>query len=238
MGPQIGYVLADSGARLLVVEAAFVERLGERRARAQRARDDLGRRRRRAPRAADAGGLRIEPCPARARAHAPAARRPSRASRRRAARRPAGDPLHVGHHRPGEGRRLPACAVPLVGREQRARARVGADDVLCTTLAALPHQRAEHLRAGGADRRRVVFEPRFSASGFWPAMQAAGATVVYLLGAMVPILLAQPASAAERAHRRAHRPRARASRPRPPRRSASAPASRCSKATARPRPIS
>jgi crotonobetaine/carnitine-CoA ligase len=48
---------------------------------------------------------------------------------------------------------------------------------------------------------RVAFLERFSASGFWPAMQAAEASVIYLLGAMVPILLAQPPSAAERAHR-------------------------------------
>ncbi len=44
-------------------------------------------------------------------------------------------------------------------------------------------------------------EARFSASGFWPAMQASGATVGYLLGAMVPILLSGPPSPAERAHR-------------------------------------
>jgi carnitine-CoA ligase len=47
----------------------------------------------------------------------------------------------------------------------------------------------------------VVYVPRFSASGFWPTMQATGATVVYLLGAMVPILLAQPEGAGERSHR-------------------------------------
>jgi crotonobetaine/carnitine-CoA ligase len=47
----------------------------------------------------------------------------------------------------------------------------------------------------------VDFEPRFSASAFWGAMAAADATVIYLLGAMVPILLAQPASEAERTHR-------------------------------------
>ena len=39
--------------------------------------------------------------------------------------------------------------------------------------AAVPHQRAQHLRAGRAGRRRVVFETRFSASGFWPAMRGA-----------------------------------------------------------------
>jgi len=47
----------------------------------------------------------------------------------------------------------------------------------------------------------VVFESRFSASGFWPSMRASGATVVYLLGAMVPILLAQPEGGGERDHR-------------------------------------
>ena len=47
----------------------------------------------------------------------------------------------------------------------------------------------------------MVLEPRFSASGFWPAMIAAGATVTYALGAMVPILMAQPPSDAECLHR-------------------------------------
>lgn len=46
-----------------------------------------------------------------------------------------------------------------------------------------------------------VVLPKFSASGFWPAMIETGATQTYLLGAMIPILLAQPPSAAERNHR-------------------------------------
>jgi crotonobetaine/carnitine-CoA ligase len=48
---------------------------------------------------------------------------------------------------------------------------------------------------------RVHFLEKFSASGFWPAMRRHEATVVYLLGAMVPILLAQPEGDAERSHR-------------------------------------
>jgi crotonobetaine/carnitine-CoA ligase len=48
---------------------------------------------------------------------------------------------------------------------------------------------------------QVVFLTRFSASGFWPSMRACGATVVYLLGAMVPILLAQKEDGDERDHR-------------------------------------
>jgi crotonobetaine/carnitine-CoA ligase len=46
-----------------------------------------------------------------------------------------------------------------------------------------------------------VVETRFSASGFWPALAQSGATVTYLLGAMVPMLLSRPPVPAERGHR-------------------------------------
>jgi crotonobetaine/carnitine-CoA ligase len=46
-----------------------------------------------------------------------------------------------------------------------------------------------------------VVEPRFSVSGFWPALAQSGATVTYLLGAMVPMLLSRPPTPAERTHR-------------------------------------
>lgn len=46
-----------------------------------------------------------------------------------------------------------------------------------------------------------VVEPRFSASGFWPALAQSRATVTYLLGAMVPMLLSRPPHPAEREHR-------------------------------------
>jgi crotonobetaine/carnitine-CoA ligase len=48
---------------------------------------------------------------------------------------------------------------------------------------------------------QLVAEPRFSASGFAPSLVAHGATVTYLLGAMVPILMSRPPSPADRAHR-------------------------------------
>lgn len=75
------------------------------------------------------------------------------------------------------------------------------DDVLCTTLP-LFHINALHMfmQAAIAGCRAHYIE-RFSASGFWPAMVAANATVIYLLGAMVPFLLAQPRSAAEKGHK-------------------------------------
>jgi crotonobetaine/carnitine-CoA ligase len=46
-----------------------------------------------------------------------------------------------------------------------------------------------------------VVERRFSVSGFWPALAASGATVTYVLGAMVPMLLSRPPTPAEREHR-------------------------------------
>ncbi len=47
----------------------------------------------------------------------------------------------------------------------------------------------------------LVAEPRFSASRFWPRLIERHATVTYLLGAMVPILLSRPPSADERNHK-------------------------------------
>lgn len=47
----------------------------------------------------------------------------------------------------------------------------------------------------------IICDERFSASRYADRLVATGATVTYLLGAMVPILLAQPVNAAERQHR-------------------------------------
>lgn len=73
-------------------------------------------------------------------------------------------------------------------------------DVLLTTLP-LFHTNAlntfyQALLTGAS----LVVEPRFSASGFAPSLCRHGATVTYLLGAMVPILLSRPVSELDRAH--------------------------------------
>ncbi|MCZ2103355.1 MAG: ATP-dependent acyl-CoA ligase [Comamonadaceae bacterium] len=47
----------------------------------------------------------------------------------------------------------------------------------------------------------LVAEPRFSASDFWAALVRHQATVTYVLGAMVPILLSKEPTAHDRAHR-------------------------------------
>ena len=75
------------------------------------------------------------------------------------------------------------------------------DDVLLTTLP-LFHTNAlntfyQALLTGAS----LVVEPRFSASGFAASLSRHNATVTYLLGAMVPMLLSRPESELDRAHR-------------------------------------
>ena len=74
------------------------------------------------------------------------------------------------------------------------------DDVLLTTLP-LFHTNAlntfyQALLTGAA----LVLEPRFSVSRFAASLSSHGANVTYLLGAMVPMLLSRPVSELDRAH--------------------------------------
>jgi crotonobetaine/carnitine-CoA ligase len=46
-----------------------------------------------------------------------------------------------------------------------------------------------------------IVEKRFSASNFWPSLVASGATVTYVLGAMVPMLLSRPPCPEEKQHK-------------------------------------
>lgn len=78
---------------------------------------------------------------------------------------------------------------------------VGAGDVLHTTLP-LFHTNAlncffQALLSGSTQ----VVERRFSVSNFWSRLVASGATVTYVLGAMVPMLLSRPPSEDEKRHR-------------------------------------
>lgn len=192
MGPQIEYFLANSGARLLVIEAPFVERLDS---------ADLSRTALQAIWVVGGTATGVEPAvggvactvwPAGESAIEPEAVQP-------------GDALAIlytsGTTGPAKGVICPQAQFHWWGVHSARVLGVGADDVLCTTLPLFHinalNTFAQALLAGA----RVVFEVRFSASGFWAAMRAAEATVVYLLGAMVPILLAQPAGEGERAHR-------------------------------------
>lgn len=78
---------------------------------------------------------------------------------------------------------------------------ISSGDVLATTLP-LFHTNAINcfFQALLTGSTQVVL-PKFSASTFWRSMRETEATVGYLLGAMVPMLLAQPESEHERGHR-------------------------------------
>jgi crotonobetaine/carnitine-CoA ligase len=189
MGPQIGYYLRDSGARLLVAEAGFLARLemadtdtlpirciwvvGE---------EPAGR----------AGGIPAKPFPPLADPVEAASLLP-------------GDPFAVlytsGTTGPSKGVICPHAQYYGWGWNSASLLELTAADVLCTTLPLFHINALNTLAQALLTGAHMILEPRFSASGFWPAMAAHGATVVYLLGAMVPILLAQPPSEPERAHR-------------------------------------
>ncbi len=73
-------------------------------------------------------------------------------------------------------------------------------DVLATTLPLFHTNALNAFCQALLHGATLSVEPRFSASGFWPAMAASGATIGYLLGAMVPIFLSRPPSRSERQH--------------------------------------
>ncbi|MEV0479909.1 AMP-binding protein [Streptomyces sp. NPDC050508] len=99
------------------------------------------------------------------------------------------------------GVRCPHAQTVWWGRTVSDSLRLAADDVLYTCLP-LFHTNAlntlAHAMAVGAS---CVIGERFSATRYWERVAEAGATAVYLLGAMVPMLLAQPPGPADRAHR-------------------------------------
>ncbi|HEX4761021.1 MAG TPA: ATP-dependent acyl-CoA ligase [Thermoleophilaceae bacterium] len=128
---------------------------------------------------------------------------------------PDGEPLPASSARPGDvatllytsGTTGPAKGVlcPQAqwywwGRYTGDALGVRSGDVLATSLPLF------HSNALGAFCQALVHgatlevQPRFSASAFWTRLVDCGATVTYLLGAMVSILLRHPPSDADRAH--------------------------------------
>jgi crotonobetaine/carnitine-CoA ligase len=187
-GPQLEHMLRNSGARILMMDSQLVEVLGA-----------LGR-----PEsleeiwaldgvpAAPPVGWPVRPAP------------PERA------------PLHSEEVGPGDtaailytsgttglskGVCCPHAQFYWWGVEVGEMLELGPDDVLYTNLP-LFHTNAlnafiQALLAGS----HYVLGPRFSASAFWRRLADSGATVTYLLGAMVTMLWRRPPAPDERAHR-------------------------------------
>lgn len=168
--PQLEYYLADSGARLLVIEEEFVDRLS----------------------------AAVE------RVWVPGRSYPPPTEPAEAAGVGPGDPLAIlytsGTTGPAKGVLCPHAQYYWWGVNTAEVLGVGPDDALVTTLPLFHINALNTFAQAALVGCRTAIEARFSASGFWVTMRARGATVSYVLGAMVPILLAQPAGPAERAH--------------------------------------
>ncbi|CDN63854.1 Long-chain-fatty-acid--CoA ligase [Burkholderia cenocepacia H111] len=78
---------------------------------------------------------------------------------------------------------------------------VVAGDVLYTCLPLFHTNALNSFFQAMLHDAQLVVGRRFSASGFFDALVATQATVTFVLGAMVPILLGRPATASERGHR-------------------------------------
>lgn len=187
-GPQLQHILANSGARLLVMEAAYAENLGY----------------------LDPLALAVEmvwvvsPMMEVRLGDIVAKPRPEGGEGiARAQVAPGGLAMILytsGTTGPSKGVCCPHAQYFWWGVNTATLLDVRADDVLCTSLP-LFHTNAlntffQALLTGSC----VCYERRFSASAFFTSLARHHATVTYLLGAMVPILLSRPASPDERAH--------------------------------------
>ncbi len=187
-GPQLQHMLLNSGARLLVMEAEYAENLAllDPSALALETIWTVG-----PPGEFRFGSIVPDPMPARHDAIAPAALKPSDLALI----------LYTsGTTGPSKGVCCPHAQYFWWGVNTAALLEIRSDDVLCTSLP-LFHTNAintfyQALLTGAS----VCYEKRFSASDFFAALARHRATVTYLLGAMVPILLSRPERAEERAH--------------------------------------
>jgi crotonobetaine/carnitine-CoA ligase len=187
-GPQLQHILANSGARLMLIEPDYLRNL-----------DHL-----------DLSGLALEtiwligatneaavdriqasPVPPRDTAIAPATLGP-------------GDMVTIlytsGTTGPSKGVCCPHAQYYWWGLNTGAWLQVREGDVLCTTLPLFHTNALNTFYQALLNGASVVYEKRFSASAFFSTLVARKATVTYLLGAMVPILLSRTSTAEERAH--------------------------------------
>jgi crotonobetaine/carnitine-CoA ligase len=187
-GPQLQHVLANSGASLLIIERDLIGSLDhlDFAALAMERIWLIG-----GAEAAAIHHLVAEPLPAPGEAIAPAALLP-------------GDTMAIlytsGTTGPSKGVCCPHAQYFWWGVNTCALLGIREGDVLSTPLPLFHTNALNTFYQALLSGSTIVVDRRFSASGFWPSLAASGATVTYLLGAMVPILLSRPPLAEERAH--------------------------------------
>jgi carnitine-CoA ligase len=189
-GPQLRHILANSGARLLVAEASLTEALRD---------------------IEDAGALALDMVwllgdePASDGLPVPARPYPAAGVALPAAAVGPGDPLAIlytsGTSGVSKGVVCPHAQFYAWGLHSVRNLGIVPGDVLYTVLPLFHTNALNSLFQALVGGAKLVFGARFSASRFFDALAETGATVTYLLGAMVPILLSRPPSEAERRHR-------------------------------------
>lgn len=116
-----------------------------------------------------------------------------------------GDPFAVlytsGTSGPSKGVICPHAQFYWWGRYTARDLGVVAGDVLYTCLPLFHTNALNSFFQALIHDAELVVDTRFSASGFFASLVDTGATVTFLLGAMVPILLGRPITAEEREHR-------------------------------------
>jgi len=187
-GAQLQHILSNSGARLIIIERDLIANLGH----VELATLPLqmiwvidGS-------SETIGGLTTLPLPSLDEARPAAALRPS-------------DPLAIlytsGTTGPSKGVCCPHAQYFWWGLYTSHLLALHNRDVLYTTLPVFHTNALNTFFQALLLGSHVIYGKRFSVSNFFRALNEHDATATYLLGAMVPMLLAQKPNAAERAHK-------------------------------------
>jgi len=187
-GPQLSHILGNCGARALAIEADLLDVLNHI--------DMTGLALERIWRIGGAGSAAFE--------RIPVVDLPSPGDARAAGRIDPSDTCAIlytsGTTGPSKGVCCPHAQYYWWGINGAHHLELREGDVLCTTLPLFHTNALGTFHQALLTGSTLVAEPRFSASRFWPDLIQRRATVTYLLGSMVPILLSRAPSPDERAH--------------------------------------